>query len=258
VDKPALPLTGKIFMELNQTNNSDNATPLGNGRNDSASFRTVPQASETFGTIPQTSETFRSFPNVAERKENHTLTVREAARLFETAGVARTERSIINWCQVNAQGIARLDAYFDPNERKYFLTAQSVELAIAEEKAKAAKTNTSPSEPVGNVPKASERGEATARTSEPTDTEIKSMEHEIRDLQITNRAKDMFIERLEKEREAFATERQGYVEKLMSFNHRVGELETKLLQLAEPRETEPRKLEVRQETESNPNRSFNQ
>lgn len=225
--------------------------PFGNVRNDSASFRTVPQTSETFGTIPQSSETFRIVPNGAERKENHTLTVREAARLFEAAGVARTERSIVNWCQANAQGIARLDAYFDPNERKYFITSQSVELAIAEEKAKAAKTNSPASEPVGTVPKAFATSEATARTSEPNDAEIKSMEHEIRDLQITNKAKDLFIDQLQKERETFATERQGYVEKLMSFNRRVGELETQLLQLAEPRETETRKLEVRPEAESN-------
>jgi len=59
--------------------------------------------------------------------------------MFEVAGVARTERSIINWCQLNSQGVARLDAYFDPNERRYYITPQSVELAIAEEKAKAAR-----------------------------------------------------------------------------------------------------------------------
>lgn len=208
------------------------------------SFRTVPHASEAFGKIPQSSEGFRSIPKGAERNENHTLTVREAARLFETAGVARTERSIVNWCQLNGQGVARLDAYFDPNERKYFITPQSVELAIAEEKAKAAKVN-EPSEPFGNVPKDAERHGKTGRSSEPANDDIKSMEYEIRDLQITNKAKDMFIERLEKEREAFAIERQGYVEKLMSFNHRVGELETQLLQLAEPPANKTRRLEVR-------------
>ena len=76
--------------------------------------------------------------------------MREVARLFEAAGVGRTERSIVNWGQPNKKGIARLDSYFDPNERKYFITPQSVEQAIAEEKAKAAKTNEY-SEPVGNV-----------------------------------------------------------------------------------------------------------
>jgi hypothetical protein len=38
--------------------------------------------------------------------------VREAARLFEEAGASRTERSIINWCQPNRQGVSRLDAFF--------------------------------------------------------------------------------------------------------------------------------------------------
>ena len=71
------------------------------------------------------------------------------------------------------------------------------------------------------------------------------MEHELRDLQITNRAKDMFIEQLQKERETFSAERQGYVEKLMNFNRRVGELETQLLQLAKPGENRARELEVR-------------
>ena len=94
------------------------------------------------------------------------MTVREVARLFEAAGVARTERSITNWCQPNKMGVARLENYFDPNERKYFISPKSAEL--------------------------------------------------------------------QKEREGFAQERQGYVEKLMNFNRKAGELETKLLQLQAP------------------------
>ena len=80
-------------------------------------------------------------PQVAERRENHTLTVREMARMFEAAGVARTERSIVNWCQPNRQGIVRLDSYFDPNERKYYITPQSVEAVIQEEIQRASKSN---------------------------------------------------------------------------------------------------------------------
>jgi len=130
--------------------NSDGVAP-----HDSASFSTVPKDSENFRIARNDSERVRNPPQISERKENHTLTVREVARKFEAAGVARTERSIVNWCQFNPQGVARLDAYFDPNERKYFITPQSVELAIAEEKAKAAKLN-EPSEPVGSVPKDSQ------------------------------------------------------------------------------------------------------
>ena len=117
----------------------ENPADFGSLPNASESFRIVPNASEAFRTVPHDSEGRGNVQNISERKENHTLTVREAARLFESAGVARTERSIVNWCQLNAQGVARLDAYFDPNERKYFITPQSVELAIQEERAKAAR-----------------------------------------------------------------------------------------------------------------------
>jgi len=108
-------------------------------------YRKLPQRSASFGT-----------------KGKSYLTVREVARLFEAAGVARIERSIVNWCQPNRQGIPRLDSYYDPNERKYFITPQSVEAAIAEEKAKAAaKTPPKPSESFRTVPKHAEepRGE---------------------------------------------------------------------------------------------------
>jgi predicted RNase H-like nuclease (RuvC/YqgF family) len=156
--------------------------------------------------------------------------------MFETAGVARTERSITNWCQPNKSGIARLDAYFDPNERRYFITPQSIELAIQEEKAKATKVN-QPSEPGGIIPNASEEAEdRTEPESEVDAGRVKDLEREVMDLKITNRGKDYFIEQLQKERDGFDREREGYVEKLMTFNRKVGELETKLLQLASPRE----------------------
>ena len=56
----------------------------------------VPQSSADFRTIPNHAEVFGKVPQDAERKESHTLTVREVARMFEAAGVARTERSIVN------------------------------------------------------------------------------------------------------------------------------------------------------------------
>ena len=131
-------------MVQDQSNNPENVPHAveesGNVQNGSESFRTIPKASESFGKVRNDSARFGNIPHTSERKQNHSLTVREAARLFEAAGVARTERSITNWCQPNRTGIARLDSYFDPNERKYFITPQSVELAIAEEKAKAAKS----------------------------------------------------------------------------------------------------------------------
>jgi hypothetical protein len=50
------------------------------------------------------------------------------------------------------------------------------------------------------------------------------LERENFDLKITNRAKDMAMERMQKERE-------DIFEKLLNASHRVGELENQLLQL---------------------------
>jgi hypothetical protein len=212
----------------------NNPSPMSPIPNDSEAFGKVPNDAESFGRIPNGSEIFRSVPKGSERKESHTLTVREVARMFEAAGVARTERSITNWCQENKLGIARLDAYFDPNERRYFITAQSAQLAIEEEKAKVAKGG-DVSEPVGSVPHDAERPQkAVESVSEADAGRMKTLALEIMDLKITNRGKDYFIEQLQKEREGFAEERQGYVQQLINSNRKIGELETKLLQLEAP------------------------
>lgn len=167
-------------------------------------------------------------PNVSERKESHTLTVRDAARMFEAAGVARTERSIVNWCQPNKLGVPRLESYFDPNERRYYLTSESVERAIQEEIQKAAKVN-EPSEPFGTVPKPLE-----TRNPAPEDVGhnregIEELKKEITDLKITNRAKDLFIEQLRNERE-------GLINQVIQSSEKVGELQSRLLQLESPKE----------------------
>ncbi len=197
-------------------------------QNSAENFRTVPKVSEAFGKVRNDSEQFGNVPHASERKENHSLTVREAARLFEAAGVARTERSITNWCRPNRTGMARLDAYLDPNERKYYLTPQSIELAIEEEKAKQAKISET-TETVGTIPKVSEK---VNDASEPDNVRVKELERENLDLKITNRGKDLFIERMEKER-------NGFFDQLLTANRKMGELETKLLQLEsfeQPRE----------------------
>lgn len=162
--------------------------------------------------------------NAAERTEQHTLTVREVARLFEGAGVPRTERSIINWCQPNHQGVARLGAFFDTNARKYFITPQSVSAAIREEQAKAAASGGAAS-PL--PPKTSERP---LPDSADTDA-VKTLELKLRDLEITNRAKDYFIDQLKAEREGFQAERQNYVERLITTSREIGELRSQVFLL---------------------------
>ena len=186
-----------------------------------------PQASAEFRTVPTAAENFGKIPQIAERKENHTLTVRETARMFETASVARTERSIINWCQPNRQGITRLDSYFDPNERKYFITPQSVEAVIQEEIQRANKSSDAPaSEAFGNhVEPVKHPRNSTSSTD---DRKLQELEREILDLKIANRGKDYLIDQLK-------GERTGFFEKLLSTTRSVGQLETQLKQLVEPK-----------------------
>jgi hypothetical protein len=223
-------------MDHNQPNDSKNTAESGNVQNGSESFRTIPKASESFGKVRNDSARFGNIPKASERKENHSLTVREVARMFEVAGVARTERSITNWCWPNRQGVARLDSYFDPNERRYYITPESVELAIAEEKAKAAKNN-EPSEIIGSVPKDSERPVEDAPKNT---TLIKELELQLRDLEITNRVKDRVIGMKDQFIERLQQEQRIYIERLIDSSHHLGELETKLLALGTPLEDRPK------------------
>jgi hypothetical protein len=62
-------------------------------RNDATGVR---NASE--GTPSLLSEQRRTAPACSAQHENCTITVREAARIFDDAGVPRTERAITNWC----------------------------------------------------------------------------------------------------------------------------------------------------------------
>jgi hypothetical protein len=138
------------------------------------------------------------------------------------------------------QGIARLEAYFDPNERRYFITPQSVEAAIAEEKAKAAKTNAEPLPNVTEDSRAAAQDSAPFRTtpnpsavprrhSDSPDEALEELRMENRDLQITNRSKDLYIERMERERDSV-------MDKLVSASRQIGQLETKVFQLSQPSE----------------------
>jgi hypothetical protein len=88
------------------------------------------------------------------------------------------------------------------------------------DKAKAAKINEL-SEPVGSIPKGSERA---TEVSEQDNGHVKELERENLDLKITNRGKDFLIEQIQKER-------NGFFDQLLTTNRKVGELEAKLLQL---------------------------
>lgn len=215
----------------------NDAEEFGRMRDDSEPFRKIPQDSERLPQVPKI-EAERDRTPAAARSENHTLTVREAVRMFEAANVARSERSIVNWCHRNRQGLARLDAYYDPNERRYYITPQSVNAVIEEERARSGRSpadglphdaaefgmpGKSAAAPPGNSQNHDERIHAADNeTGKPSSTE--ELHRENRDLQITNRAKDMFIEQMK-------TEREKFLDQLAKTNRQIGVLETKLLQI---------------------------
>jgi hypothetical protein len=198
-------------------------------------------ASESFGDARNASEPFRKFGASQTRKETHTISVRDAAKMFEAAGVPRTERSIINWCWPNRQGMVRLDSYFDPNDRKHLITHASIDLAIKEELSKGqGQTPAGTPKPEEHIPNASEAPAARSKPgSDGSPENVDELRKQVVDLNITNRAKDMYIERLHKEREDAVTERHGYITQLIEANHQIGQLETRLRQLEAPKEQHP-------------------
>lgn len=223
---------------------------FGNVRNTAETFGNPPNGANAFGTVQHATEAFRTVPPSTEPelaeahwRESYTLTVREVVRLFEAAGVARSERSIVNWCRPNRQAVSRLAAYFDPNERRYFITRQSVDTVIAEEKARALKANAEPSMPTsaedfGRVPQRPETNRESApigKAQNPgpaSEGQLAELRQENLDLRITNKAKDYFIEQLKAERESL-------IRQVVDASQEVGRLENRLLQLEESRTPAP-------------------
>jgi hypothetical protein len=75
---------------------------------------------------PASSDDDRPRPTLSSiRREEHHLTTREALQLFEFAGLPRNQRSITRYC---ADG--KLDAFFEPDEARYFISRASVDQLI--------------------------------------------------------------------------------------------------------------------------------
>jgi hypothetical protein len=232
---------GNHFHQQNAHNVS--SEPFGTGRNDSEVFRTLPNESEQVGTVPNLSEELA-------RVEKYALTVREVARMFEEAGVPRTERSITKWCAPNPHGAPRLMCQFEPNEHRWLITEESARLAIAEEIAKQrelearsaqAPEHPTPGEGHTDEPREEVREEQTnARMFERTtfreeaadpekDRTIRELAHQLRTEQIASRAKDQVIERMQEQH-------MHLLDQVAMWSRQVGVLETKILQIEGPKE----------------------
>jgi len=102
-------------------------------------FRTVPHLSKKVRNeeinIPNSSEeNHRTAPSCSDKNSEYTITVREAARIFEEAGIIRTERTLTNWCNTNTRGITRLDCCYRESQRRYYITPQSINEMVREER----------------------------------------------------------------------------------------------------------------------------
>ena len=194
-------------------------------------------------------------PNIPERSQNapenlptskHTLTVKEVLTMFWKEGVDITERSLTKYCHPNRQNVQLLDAYFDENERKFFITPESVPSAIEEVRERKIRMKQNyvdvpnRSEPNRrtdpNIPEHSgtdenvPAGEIKSQTSNDDKEKIIKLEENNFDLRVSNEAKGQIIRQMQEDKkETLIMMRED-----RTF---IGKLKTKLLQLGTPEKT---------------------
>ena len=166
----------------------------------------------------------------------YTITADEASLLFRDAGVARSPRTVIRYCMQKHLDCIKVDT--DRNE-KYLIAHDSVQARI-QELQQMVTTSHVASQP--DISRHDETQRDTARHDQTDQEERKKLEAEIEvlkrenfDLKITNRVKDQFLEQTREER-------NNLLQQAMDYSRRIGELETKLLQLAPPRHEAPRSI----------------
>jgi hypothetical protein len=204
---------------------------------------------------PTSSDHDRPSPTISPtRREEHTLTSREALKLFEQVGLPRSQRSIERYCQDE-----KLDCFFESDEQRYYVTQASVERLVGQLKEiQARHAQSAVAEPIptrsDDVRQASPSDEHQEKVSEGKTKELQEkvshLEKELMDEKILNKAKDYFIDQLKEDRQHFADERKDLITQLADNSRRIGELETKLLQLEAPKDKPAGVEESRQQPES--------
>jgi hypothetical protein len=179
----------------------------------------LPNASEPFGNAaaPPSEGQDESLAH-PPRRQVHTLTVREVEKLFEQAGRAVTERSILNWCKPNSEGTCRLNCGYERGERRWYIAPESVERVIEEERRK--------DQP---LPKASlEFSEAQERLSETFGNDESGRSESfgnVRNISETSRIAVRHEEAQTERREVAPNRDEGHREQLDSLQKRIIELE---------------------------------
>jgi hypothetical protein len=187
------------------------------------------------------------------RREEHHLTTREALRLFEEAGLPRNQRSIERYC---ADG--KLDAFFDPDEQRYYISRASAERLIGqllEIRARHEPVNVvgpARSDGIRPAPTGS-RQEPDVRQSETEHpriqelenevvtlkTEIKKLEEQHFTVSYEKRASEQMVtmlrEQLKEDRKEFFQQMDKLMKEVGETRQLVGQLETRLKQIAPPK-----------------------
>ena len=164
--------------------------------------------------------------------------VESASAMFADAGVPKSPRTISRYCELGHLDCSKADT---KTGEKYLITKDSIVRRIEEVRQQL--DNTRHGESLDNtrhgesrnatVPTESDTGadmrpelhaENLKDENEELKKENKRLEGDVRDLRITNQAKDQFIEMVQRERSEF-------VELIQSKSHRIGALETELRQL---------------------------
>ncbi len=179
--------------------------------------------------------------DVERKAELHTLTVVEVVKLFDRSGVPRSQRSIARWCRPNAQGERRLDAFLDSASGKYFITPESVERVVEEERAKEMPSRGGRYEPqdpglhhesAGGEPGDDPWGGGGDLNLE---RENKQLQKKLLNAELIIEANEKLMVRMD---EQMKSQTQFFAEKLEALARENGMLETRLRQLEGPKQPE--------------------
>ena len=171
----------------------------------------------------------------------HTLTIKQAAHLFEEYGVPRSPRSVQRFCEQNHLDCIRVQG--DKTER-YFIDPRSVgryaeelkqldhlsQLGSDVSRHNASQRDTSRHDaPAPTATIVLEPADKTDRETEQLRDQLDIVKKENVQLRIDLGARVFFIEKM-------GEERQGFIERISNQGRDIGRLETKLLLLEEPKE----------------------
>jgi hypothetical protein len=208
--------------------------------------------SDNVGPSPTTPDRAGPGPTSSSvRREEHNLTTRETLQLFEAAGLPRNQRSIERYC---ADG--KLDAFFESDESRYYISRASVERLIGhllEIKARHEAVSS-----VGIRPAATplrqmsdERQDAAApHEIQELEKKLAAVEREKKEIEEKNftlsyekKASEQMVtmmrEQIKEDRKDFFQQMDKLVKQMGETNQLVGELQTQLKQIEGPKPHNP-------------------